>query len=1006
MDRQSEEELLKSPETSAAALSCSTDDNLNTLPEVDERLELYELIGAGAFSHVYRGRHRLLDSEVAVKVFDLNQSDAELALKRFHNEAELLNSFNHKNIVKFFTYGKCTDGRPYMVLEFLSGKTLDQILEAIPLSAESVVSIFAQVCDGLAYAHEKGVVHRDIKPANIMLVGGGDTVVDGDKVLKAITDRNMPTVKILDFGIFRRENDQGGAAQQLTQIGALIGSSNYMSPEQCRGGTIDARSDIYSVGCVIYEALCGVPPMNADSDFSIMSNHLTCVLTKVPSKKNISREFEAIVLKCLKKEPAERYQSANELHQALESCNVDPPFRIPIKPIVVLGLAVIVSLALALQHNLEHQKELAEIKSASVQKTQLMPGRKYETLVTSNNPALDLQMYEDWLRANYKRLMSHYHNEKVAFGQIAGTYEHIALLRQQLKEPERGRKLAQEISDLVQFSIRRMEFGKRPDDELYPNYNGVGRGVYDYYFLLFALTASDGRLKDAEKILDEVNKKDYNTKQKNDFFIRAYQHMREVLTARGDYEECLKYQLLTESLMRRVNDPQGVVVTKNQRAFLLLCLGRRSECAVLLKEIEESFRKHQSELSPWPYATDPNILVPFSDMARRLGLQKLTISLLGNKFYESNAREHPLFIASILRLADAYLDEGLGAKAKETFELARHFALRKPDGAEKAELLAGADGGLLGCTFLQNDEDYSSKVIAMLKKDYPKINGVTMFTQFQNTVKSDPKTDRLYKKYFSVLEPIAQKFPLDSAIWHATRGHVLRGRPAQQDDAINEYERALSDFARYPEFFPGEIITFYAQALCHMNKKDLASAQVAIDRGYKRVTRAGRFTSEKTVLNLGQSDIYLQRDGAEASRKFLEKAIQELLTNIEEDRKANIAIEPWKNTSLICYYINILNTYIGVAGAKAVLNEQIETLKRLGFYDDARPADTQLIICRARFLRVAGDLCFRADDRKSSEVFYQSSRKLLTPSLTDVDPQAQDELRLLLLSIAQAKAAK
>ena len=266
---------------------------------IGDGLEVLGLLGQGENGHVYKARRLLLDQNVAIKILNFEKTVDDIAIQRFQKEASLLATFDHPHIVKLLSFGTLHDGQyigqPYMVLELLEGKTLAQILgEHGALSQEDALPIFSAICQGLDYAHQRGIIHRDIKPANIMVLADGP--------------------KILDFGVVKSLDP---ADQKLTKTGQLVGSANYMSPEQCRSEKVDQRSDLYSLGCLMYETLTGKAPMDADSSYAVMANQMEKVLTDVPAVHGISQSLRKSVLKCLEKQPEKRYQSALELNKAL-----------------------------------------------------------------------------------------------------------------------------------------------------------------------------------------------------------------------------------------------------------------------------------------------------------------------------------------------------------------------------------------------------------------------------------------------------------------------------------------------------------------------------------------------------------------------------------------------------------------------------------------------------------------------------------------------------------------
>src|SRR5262249_4623619 len=202
------------------------------------------------------------DTIVALKVLHTRLAGDTEALKRFKNEAAAAARLKSDHAVKVISFGVTYDS-PYLAMELIEGQSLSQLLGELGgsgrLSSDEIVDIFEQCCDGLADAHQNGVVHRDIKPGNILL-----------------TSENNRTnfVKIADFGIAKLMPGEGQPLQHLTQTGQIFGSPAYMSPEQCQGKHVDVRADIYSLGCVLYETVTGVPPFGGENVYEVMMNHL------------------------------------------------------------------------------------------------------------------------------------------------------------------------------------------------------------------------------------------------------------------------------------------------------------------------------------------------------------------------------------------------------------------------------------------------------------------------------------------------------------------------------------------------------------------------------------------------------------------------------------------------------------------------------------------------------------------------------------------------------------
>ncbi len=277
------------------------------LKALREDLEFLEVIGSGANGLIYKVRHPLLDKVVAVKMLH-SHLVSEQAMMRFHREAKAASNLSHPNIIVIHDFGVSKHGQPYMIMDFVEGQTLaDRIDKQGPLPVGYAIPIFTQICDALQHAHDKGTLHRDIKPNNMMLTE---------------LDRDIPTLKILDFGLAKVIHPDGKESKHLTRTGETVGSPLYMSPEQCQGVELDRRSDIYSLGCVIYECLTGSPPHIGDTAVTTMFKHLN---DAPPSLKegslgvDFGEELEEIVATMLAKEPDDRFQSMRDVKQALLS---------------------------------------------------------------------------------------------------------------------------------------------------------------------------------------------------------------------------------------------------------------------------------------------------------------------------------------------------------------------------------------------------------------------------------------------------------------------------------------------------------------------------------------------------------------------------------------------------------------------------------------------------------------------------------------------------------------
>jgi eukaryotic-like serine/threonine-protein kinase len=273
-----------------------------------DRYELGEVLGRGGMAEVRRGRDRRLGRVVAIKMLRVDHSADATFQARFRREAQSAASLNHRNIVAVYDTGEdLLDGHriPYIVMEYVEGRTLRELLrEQARFTPERSIEIITSVLDALEYSHRAGIVHRDIKPGNVMITSASE-------------------VKVMDFGIARSLADSGVT---LTQTAAVVGTAQYISPEQARGEQADARSDLYATGCVLYEMLTGRPPFVGESLVSVAVSHVREMPTP-PSAldPSIPSDIDAIVMKALAKDRLERYQSAFEMRADLERAAAGMP---------------------------------------------------------------------------------------------------------------------------------------------------------------------------------------------------------------------------------------------------------------------------------------------------------------------------------------------------------------------------------------------------------------------------------------------------------------------------------------------------------------------------------------------------------------------------------------------------------------------------------------------------------------------------------------------------------
>lgn len=272
--------------------------------ELLERWQIIDFIGEGGMSSVYKARHVVMGKIAAIKLLHPHLALRGQSALRFQQEAKAVSVIEHPNVVAVHDCGLTEQGTPFMVMEYLEGESLSAFIQREgPLPAARALPIFFQICDALQHAHSKGIVHRDLKPSNVMLVG-----------------ENREQVKIVDFGIAKvipLDKDEANQMHQLTQTGEVFGSPLYMSPEQCLGAKLDSRSDIYSMGCLMYEVLTGAPPFRGESYMETMFKQVND--NPKPYAGTVAeKKIESVVMKALEKKAENRFQSMAELNDDLE----------------------------------------------------------------------------------------------------------------------------------------------------------------------------------------------------------------------------------------------------------------------------------------------------------------------------------------------------------------------------------------------------------------------------------------------------------------------------------------------------------------------------------------------------------------------------------------------------------------------------------------------------------------------------------------------------------------
>lgn len=337
---------------------------------LDERYDVKGILGKGGMGIVYHAHDSILGIDVAIKMLRADlMGQAAIRLQR---EAIAAGKLQNPNIARIFDFGQTKDGSPYMVMELVAGKSLAQVIQEIgAMPYEAAIQIFMQICRGLEHAHANGIVHRDLKPSNVMLV-----------------EREYGTflVKLLDFGVAKIETDQ-----KLTSEGSIIGSPLYMSPEQVETSCVDFKSDLYSLGCLMFETLSGKPPLKGETAIDTMSMHKKVAppLLSEVTQAEIPIELIKLIDSCLRKSPTDRPESAflietelkNILHPVhVETAQTNAPKReyrpeteaekrlskMPKSTAFAIGGTLTLAFIIALSMSISHfqKKDKAELEEA------------------------------------------------------------------------------------------------------------------------------------------------------------------------------------------------------------------------------------------------------------------------------------------------------------------------------------------------------------------------------------------------------------------------------------------------------------------------------------------------------------------------------------------------------------------------------------------------------------------------------------------------------------------
>lgn len=470
----------KSVDTSSESSNSSPE-----FPAIDGITILAEL-GRGASSIVYRGVETVLDRIVAVKVLSTT-IDTTLA-KRFRTEARLLAALRHPNVVNVYQYGVTNDGRPYLSMELVSGQPLDERLSSGSLGTEEFKIIFSGVLDALELAHSKQIIHRDIKPSNIVIC----------------QDSTLVCAKLLDFGIAKLRDLE---ERTLTADGTVVGSPSYISPEQVCGREVDARTDLYSLGCVMYEALSGTPPFKGTTPMEVMYQHVNA---KRPGPESLfhsggSKQLIDLVLTLLSVDPKSRPGSALELKEkmitACQSSTLASRGRAGARATRALAVALLMVSAFLMFVVKSESGDGRRKESSAGGSTFLSPvqhshnfrPQRRNSEIDAANLAMHYGHYDEAIN-KWRKLMScefpSMAEKASIFLNLSNCYSYKALLS---KDPVEIRKLYSESRKVLETSMRELE---QNDSVLLDGSVALAGAISQY---LIVISQSSGIAKADEK---------------------------------------------------------------------------------------------------------------------------------------------------------------------------------------------------------------------------------------------------------------------------------------------------------------------------------------------------------------------------------------------------------------------------------------------------------------------------------------------------------------------------
>lgn len=578
-------------------------------------IEFIDLLGVGGMSRVYKARHTLTDRLIAVKVLSSQTTKTEEQLKRFQIEAKLTCNLSHPNIIQVMNYGIASDGQAYLVMEYIEGKALTELIKTeSPLSYRKFQSIFVPLLSALQYAHEMGVIHRDIKPSNIIVSADSEARI---------------TAKLIDFGIAKALEEPAG--QGLTKTGVVIGSPVYMSPEQCQGLQLDAKSDLYSLACVMYESLNGAPPFQSDSSFEVMYKHISeaRISTKeLSAQMEIPEILAKEILRGLNKDKAKRPESAknyaDSLARSLDEITLDrSPRRIAkrnsvaravtpkiITAVGVLFLFLVLGVVLGILNQRHEQGQSSPIASKTSAESYLDKADKLSQSLGSEDVALQLceKAITNAKKGSRTTLASAYQTASRIIMQIKDSRKQNALLPKCSTYARNASQLFNSLSmqrdymssneTYIKAEIQQGKFDEALSFLSTIRNDGGHNSIWLTRKKLEIIGAADNRLKDVERIALEFLTQNKDVDRTYDYYM-IWSYYAGSLRRKGNVKEALHQEaLIADDLVKS----QTVLLAEKSTLAEGLRLLRTEKPAEFLRVFKDDLVRNASAYAESPIA--------------------------------------------------------------------------------------------------------------------------------------------------------------------------------------------------------------------------------------------------------------------------------------------------------------------------------------------------------------------------------------------------------------------